>query len=73
VAPGRGVDLIRSRRPQAFAIYATQFLRLLDRHDDARALEAIMSLECDHDALAATIGRVRTAENRTGYRFPMAS
>lgn len=71
--PIEAFDLIRSRRPQAFAIYAPQVLRLLDRREDARALEAIMARECDHEALAATIGRVRTAENNTGYRFPLAS
>ena len=71
--PVEAFRLIRSRRPQAFAIYSAQFLNLMGRADEAAVLQAVMDTECNHDALVATIGQVRTAVHNTGYRYPMAS
>ncbi len=69
--PLAAFDLLRARRPQAFAIYAPQFLRLDGRREDAKVLEAFMELETPHEELVAAIGRIRKAESGGCYRFPL--
>ncbi len=71
VDPVTAFDLLRARRPQAYAIYATQYLRLQGRRREADELDAIMARKCDHDALVATIGQIRKAESGGRYRFPL--
>jgi len=71
--PLAAFDLLRARRPQAFAIYAPQFLRHEGRLEDAEVLEAFMELETPREDLIAAIGRIRDAEADGTYRFPLRS
>lgn len=69
--PLAAFDLLRARRPQAFAIYAPQFLRLEGRLEEAKVLEAFMKLETPQEDLIEAIGRIRQAESGGRYRFPL--
>ncbi len=69
--PVAAFDLLRTRRPQAYAIYAPQFLRMRRRSTEAKILQAFMEIECDHDDLVATIGRIRRSESDGRYRFTL--
>ena len=72
IDPLAAFDLLRARRPQAFAIYATQYLELESRYEDAKVLQTFMNLEANHDDLVAAIGRIRRAESGGRYRFPLS-
>lgn len=71
-APLDAWRLVRARRPQAFALYAPQYLTSVGRVEEAAELQRAMDAEYDHAAQAAAIGRIRRAERSAGYRFPLA-